>query len=497
MNTSGIEIIKTGDSTWWIRDKAFAAFLRSLSSSFTSFLAQPRNIFIKKGRKKSLKEIMVDEPGEKAYLIKCYRTSKFLDRIKLLFKGSRARHEFKTAREVAERQIPVFLPAAAGEKRRYFLIDESYVVTKKVKGCIDLAKYLLQEERVTDTQERRRVIDSLGKLTRKIHDQGILQNDLALNNFLIVEDPSSEPRLFFSDFEKVKLLKVIPDNVRFKGLAKLNRVGNMVSLSERLRFLKAYLCSEPAERKRLHELLRTIQKETLKALKADGRRKRMTSVYTDRLYRTYRDSTFHGYYRDGYQIEDLLKIIQSWDKGIKGSADREVACRGTSSRLRVRCYHTLYQQDSGAGVWSHAFTLALGTLPVVLPHAFFERTGTGFEFLFTPRIENSLSLKEFLARTDAAGIAHLARLLSKIHFFGTFSGKISEETFAFPLVGSKVLPHIARTDSFSFQKEVTPDERERDVSALAALLSSVFEEKGVEEMVREYYRKKRASENVK
>ena len=497
MNTSGIEIIKTGDSTWWIRDKAFAAFLRSLSSSFTSFLAQPRNIFIKKGRKKSLKEIMIDEPGEKAYLIKCYRTSKFLDRIKLLFKGSRARHEFKTAHEIAERQIPVFLPAAAGEKRRYFLIEESYVVTEKVKGCTDLAKYLLREERATAIQERKRVIDSLGKLTRKIHDQGVLQNDLALNNFLIMENPSAEPRLFFSDFEKVKLLKVIPDNVKIKGLAKLNRVGNMVSLSERLRFLKAYLCSEPADRKRFHELLYTVQTETLKALKADGLRKRMTSVYTDRFYRTYRDSTFHGYYRDGYQIEELLKIIQSWDKGIEGSADREVQHRETSSRLKVRCYNTLYQRDSGARAWSHAFTLALGTLPVVLPHAFFERTGTGFEFLFLPRVEPGFTLKEFLSGSRSDGIAHLSRLLFKAHLFGTFAGKISADTFAFPVVGSKVLPHIARTDSFSFQKEVKPDERERDISALALLLSSVFEGKGVEEMMREYYRKKRASENVK
>ena len=205
MNISDIEIIKTGDSTWWVRDKAFAAFLRSLPSSFTSFLAQPLNISIKKGRKKSLKEIMIDESGEKVYLIKCYRTAKLSDRIKLLLKGSRARHEFKTARVVAERQIPVFLPAAAGEKRRYFLIEESYVVTEKVKGCTDLAKYLLREERVTAIQERKRVIDSLGKLTRKIHDQGVLQNDLALNNFLIMENSSAEPRLFFSDFEKVKL----------------------------------------------------------------------------------------------------------------------------------------------------------------------------------------------------------------------------------------------------------------------------------------------------
>jgi tRNA A-37 threonylcarbamoyl transferase component Bud32 len=497
MNISDIEIIKAGDSTWWVRDKAFAAFLHSLPSSFTSFLAQPRNIFIKKGKKKTLREILIDEPGEKAYLIKCYRTAKLPDRIKLLLKGSKARHEFKTAHEIAERQIPVFLPAAAGEKRRYFLIEESYVVTEKVKGCTDLAKYLLREERGTAIQERKHVIDSLGKLTRKIHDQGVLQNDLALNNFLIMENPSAEPRLFFSDFEKVKLLQVIPDNVKLKGLAKLNRVGNKVTLFERLRFLKAYLCSEPADRKRFHDILRTIQKETINALKADGLRKRMTSVYTDRFYRTYRNSTFHGYYRDGYQAEDLLKIIQSWDKGIEGSADREVQYRGTSSLLKVRCYNTLYQRDSGARAWSHAFTLALGTLPVVLPHAFFERTGTGFEFLFLPRVDPGFTLREFLSGSRSDGIAHLSRLLFKAHLFGTFSGTISEETFAFPIVGSKALPHIAQTDSFSFQKEITPDDRERDVSSLALLLSSVFEGKGVEAMVKEYYRKKRASENVK
>jgi hypothetical protein len=165
--------------------------------------------------------------------------------------------------------------------------------------------------------------------------------------------------------------------------------------------------------------------------------------------------------------------------------------------LKVRCYNTLYQRDSGARAWSHAFTLALATLPVVLPHAFFERTGTGLEFLFLPRVDPGFTLREFLSGSRSDGIAHLSRLLFKTHFFGTFSGKITEETFAFPIVNSKALPHIAQTDSFSFQKEITPDDRERDVSALALLLSSVFEGKGVEEMMREYYFKKGASENVK
>jgi hypothetical protein len=467
IDISNLEIIHIQGYRWWVRDKAFSYFLLELTSSFSSFLAQPYNQCIKRGKKKSLWEIRINEAGEKAYLVKSYLTANLLSKIKLFFKGSKALKEFKASHEVAERQIPTFLPSAAGEKRRTGLIEESYVVMEKVQGCTDLGKYFLQEEKAKDTKERKKVIDKLGRLTRKIHDQGILQTDLALNNFLIMKDQAGELQLFFSDFEKVKFLPTISESLRLKGLAKLNRVGNKVSLSERLRFLKAYLSTEPVDRRSFHGLVCHLRSLTLEALKRDGERKRMTSVYTDSHYKSYRDLEFRGLYRDGYEVEELLKVIQAWDKGVDGEAEVELKFKGIPKRTTVKCY----QKNSGSKVWSHAFTLFLGTLPVILPHAFLERTGTSLEFIFFPQVERTLTLMEFLSRPESKGIAGLSKLLFKIHQFGTFSGKISEEIFSFPFEDNTVTPHIRDVDSFTIQKEITPQDRERDVSALISLLS--------------------------
>jgi len=427
---------------------------------------------------------------ERVYLVKLYRNAKLMGQIKDLFRGSRSLNEFKAAHKVAERNIPAFLPAAAGEKKKFGLVSESYLVMEKVEGCTDLAKYLLQDEREADIQERKKVIDNLGRLTRRIHDQGVLQVDLALNNFLITSTQTGESQLFMSDFEKVKFLNVIPEHMRLKGLAKLNRIGRKVSLAERIRFLKAYLHPESKERKRLHAMARALQLLTLKILKEDGQRGRMTSVYTDRFYKTYREREFRGFYHDGYDGEEFLQVIHTWDKGMEGLAKVEVNFRGIPIRVKAKCYTKIHQRNSAALAWSNAFTLALGTLPVILPLAFFEKIGTGSAFIFLPSSEKNLTLREFLSRDGSSAIADLSQLLFKIHYFGSFSGKISEETFAFPIENNRAIPYLTDLDFFTIQKEITPQDREKDLSSLISVLSSFREQKEVERIVRSYYPKK-------
>ena len=482
MKTAGVETIKTKDCTWRVRDKEFATFLLASSLPFSSFLSHPPHQRIKKGKKKALWEMKTTESGGTVYLVKVYRNTNLLSQLKELFNGSKASREFQAAREVAERHIPTFLPVAAGEKKKNGLIQESYLVMEKVEECLDLGKYLLRDEKKTGWHEKKKVIVCLGRLTREIHDQGILQIDLALNNFLIKTAQAGELELFFSDFEKVKFLPAVSESQRFAGLAKLNRVGREISLADRLHFLKAYLSPAAGDRERFHTAARHLQSLTLETLKRDGQRGRMTSVYTDCYYKTYRDEEFHGYYRDGYRVEELLDEIRDWNQGIKGQSSTQPLFQGTPVGMKVKCY----QKFSAAKVWSNAFTLSLGMLPVILPRALFEKTGTDTAFIFFPREGTIFTLSEFLSRFKAQGIAQLSGLLSSCHQFGTFSGKLSEDLFSFSFEDGRATPYLADMDSFSIQKKVSQGDRERDLSSLIALLSSYRDKGDIEELVRSY-----------
>ena len=365
------ETLRAGDTAWRIRDRALRLFLETLSLPFSVFLSQSGHPHLKEGKKKSLWEIRLSDPEKKTYLVKVYRNTAIPAQVKDLFRGSKAGREFEAALEVARRGIPTFLPAAAGEKRRNGLVRESYLVIEKVERCSDLAKYLLRAEGETgDLWERRSVIADLGSLTRKICDLGVLQRDLALNNFLIARTQAGEPSLFFSDYEKVRLLPSVPESLRLKELSKLNRVGLEVSLGERLRFLRAYLSPEPANRERRHELTRSLQSQTLETLLRDGLRGRMTSVHTDRFYITYRDGTFLGYYRDGYRVEEILEAIRC--RNSSGGKRFEIELRGAERGVpvMVKSSSRMDRAISMEKLWSRAFTLALGTLPVILPIAF-------------------------------------------------------------------------------------------------------------------------------
>lgn len=477
MKSRNIEKIKIKDYIWLIRDKDFYAFLHKSTIPFSSFVTQLPNQCIKKGRKKELWEIKITGVEKKRYLVKIYQNKKIKDKLKDLLQGAQALREFQIALEVAKRNIPTFIPAAAGIKKKYFLVEESHLVMEKVEGCQDLAKYLLKNGNKIEQDEKRLISFKLGRLIHNLYKHGIYQVDLALNNFLIKHLPEGEIQLYLSDFEKVKLLKVISKAKRFEGLARLNRLGREISLTQRLRFLKTFLHHKSCKKNSFQSTVLDLQFLTLKKLKKDANRRRMTNVYTDCYYRTYCHKDLYGYYHEGYSLDDLINIVEEWDISNK-EMDFEILYQGIPTRMRVK----RYLSPQGAQIWSYTFILSLGLIPVILPHAFFRKVG-GAEFIFIKQEKNFITLSNFASTHIKNGISKLSRLLSSCHKLGTFSGRIDENTFKFYTQGDLIEPFISSTENFSFVKKVTPAARKKDLESLIALFASQPETTGIEYLI--------------
>jgi hypothetical protein len=183
----------------------------------------------KRGRRKSLYRLDLGGTGEPDHLLKVNRYAGRRRR-------SKARHELAVAAALSARGLPAPVPLAAGERRRGGRLEACYLLVPILPGVRDLREDLA---RGPAPRERRALARALGDLARRLHDAGLHQDDFQPNNFL-VRWRGDRPELFVIDFERARLRRRVPERLRRRALAKLEREAGRAPASRRLRFLHAY-----------------------------------------------------------------------------------------------------------------------------------------------------------------------------------------------------------------------------------------------------------------
>ena len=143
-------------------------------------------------------------------LVKKYKSRGLAKITKNFFRGSRAFHEFHSARAIDERGIPTAVPLLAAERMKWGCVYESLLVLPFISAACELKDFFLDPQntcsRACSPAERRHIVYCFGRLTAKIFQSGIYQNDYSLNNFLIREEEGSHT-IYFIDFERAAIKK--------------------------------------------------------------------------------------------------------------------------------------------------------------------------------------------------------------------------------------------------------------------------------------------------
>jgi len=219
---------------WWPRPGLLAGAVRPVIERAWAAVeagAEDR----KRGRRKGLHALDLGGEGLPDHLLKVNRYGKGRRR------RSKSRYELALAVALAARGLPAPVPLAAGERREGGHLVACYLLVAILPGVVDLREELAL--RPPSPARRRALAHALGTLARRLHDAGFHQDDFQPNNFLVRWPTPAEgpPELFVIDFERARLgRRAVPDRLRHRALAKLDREIGRAPSSLRLRFVSAY-----------------------------------------------------------------------------------------------------------------------------------------------------------------------------------------------------------------------------------------------------------------
>ena len=308
---------------WYPRAGVEPAALSALLESAAAALAAAPSEQ-KSSRRKTMHALAL-EGEEVDHLLKTndYRGVARLGRLR----RSKARAELARACEVAARGVPTPLPVAAGELRRYGLLERCFLLVPLVAGAVDLER---RAETPGPPRERRACARELGALARHMHDAGVFQEDFAPNNFLWRPDPA--PRLWAIDFERARLRAPLPHAARRFLLAKLDRRLARASAASRMRFLLAYAGGDRAGARRWW---RELEAHAPRLARRDTRRWQRTATRSSRRFAPVERGAWRGWMRRDADAAALRALLDPPDDAGAPAASYLVRSLGALSRRQA------------------------------------------------------------------------------------------------------------------------------------------------------------------
>jgi tRNA A-37 threonylcarbamoyl transferase component Bud32 len=380
--------------------------------------------------------------------------------LRQLVRPAKARTEYRRARSVAARGVPTFVPLALGEGPGRLGAGDSYLLTHSLEGAEPLNAFvettlpLLPPRRQTELRQALAV--ELGGLVARMHEAGILHNDLHAANLLIRLDADGRPGLYLIDLSSVRLRGSLDWKASHANLVVLNRWFTLrASRADRMRFWQAYCRGRRAglraawgvgvlgsaagaqpERVTLPALADDLERHTWASCMAFWRSRDRRCVEQNRYYRRVRTSATAGHAVASLDAGALAELAADPDAPftrpgvalLKDSrsatvAELELPVNGVPRRVIYKRFRltgwadplaNLLRRSPALRSWVHGHGLRERVLPTARPLLVLHRSGQGLPregYLLTEKIEGAVGLHAFLAGLASLSSRERLRLL--------------------------------------------------------------------------------------
>jgi hypothetical protein len=402
-------------------------------------------------------------PGLDCYL-KHYRLHDVRAWVRELVRPSKARMEYERALAVAARGVATITPLALGEVCHGLSPADSFLLTHTLADAVPLNVFVEDSfpalSPLRQTAVRQQLASALGEFLARLHDAGIVHNDLHAGNILVRLDPNDRPYLYLIDLHAVRLLgRPLGWQATRANLTLFNRWWILrAGRADRLRCWRAYTRSRqapPWQRGRasegLRELARELESFTWRSNLRFWRSRDRRCLVSNRYYQRVGQDSVTGYRvtdLDGAALAALLadpdepfrrpgvRLLK--DSRSSTVAELEMPVRGEPRRLIYKRFRVtswsdpwiaLVRQPPALRSWVHGHGLRERCLPTPRPLAVLHcrRRGLVHEgYLLTEKLDNAVDLRRFLADLDALraaerrvilrhGIDRVARLVRDLH----------------------------------------------------------------------------------
>ncbi|MFQ5848747.1 MAG: lipopolysaccharide kinase InaA family protein [Candidatus Methylomirabilales bacterium] len=346
--------------------------------------------------------------------------------LKGLVCGSPASQEWAALHKARRLGLPVPRPVALGVGKG-ILQRESFLVTEALEGTIPLGATLFGENCVRG-QGRWEIIRGAARVLRKMHDAGVTQRDLHLGNILVRSEKDAA-EFFLIDLQRAQVGTRVSEAIRWRDLATLQGGCLEAGLTDRLRFLKAYLGGPPP--------LSIELKSLVAGLLRRGFRHRI-HLWRSRGHRCVGDNqefcpvrvrghigfarraswgkAVHGLFEDpqgplGQPGVHLVKDSRTTTVGLLPSTAGGLFIKRYNFQSLGYALKDVFRAARARRVWIIANSLRMRGIPTPLPHAYLEyrRARVLLEsYLITEGVEG-VGLLELADRFREAGVSLLLK----------------------------------------------------------------------------------------
>jgi serine/threonine protein kinase len=178
--------------------------------------------------------------------VKRYNAFSWRYKVLSLFSRSGALRSLRGAVVLARIGLQTGNPLAVLELRRWGLLAGSFYISKEIASSYRADIYWRDRLRplsgVIGFRGRRRFLQDLAGLFRRLHQAGVYHNDLKDANILVSAGGAGKEAFYLLDLDGVRNLFFLSWRRRVKNLVQLNRtLGRLLRRSEKLYWLQQYL----------------------------------------------------------------------------------------------------------------------------------------------------------------------------------------------------------------------------------------------------------------
>jgi tRNA A-37 threonylcarbamoyl transferase component Bud32 len=458
------EWASAGAVGWWVRPGWRDILLGPGGLRLDEWRREGRLRTIKAGPHRVVYRVELPGPHGPVF-IKHFLVPNLRSTLRQWFRRGKGRNEAKRAERLAAAGVPTSTAVALGEQRRRGFLFENYLVTREIAGTTPLDEFVerhlprLPADRRTEI--RRRLAETLGATTARLHDGGFLHTDFHPGNLLIQLDASDRPQFAMIDLDALRVRPVVREREAIANLALLNHYFWIrSSRSDRCRFLRAYAGARGWPAARFKELARAVEDRTRDWAERLWRRWGRRCLGDNKYFATYRGPHSWAVATRELAPDTVEHLLQDPDAPLgqpqaallKDSrtttvADVALPVGGVPTRVIYKRFnrkkaldpfYTLFRPSRAWRAWCNGQHLASRGIPTPRNLAVIGRTAIGRRFLphqfwphdtylITVKEEPSVTVGDFVRTTlpalPAAGrracirrlIPALAHLIRRLH----------------------------------------------------------------------------------